>query len=401
MRYFVAILLTIALLACGTSPKDYSGAKELQPVKNQLTITPLWALKTGDVPKYAYAQLPPVVSGNRVYIASIAGKVSAFNIDKGKAIWTHKIEGKIAGGPGFGSGQIFVANSKAEVISLSQQDGTELWRTKISSEMLSTPLFANDSLYVQTIDGKITSLNVHTGKLNWVYTHDTPRLTLRGTASPIIIGNQVISGFADGKLVSIDAKKGELLWSTTIVTPKGRTDLERLSDIDGEIQSSGNTVYVIGYQGKIAAISAADGSIQWSRKLSSFNGLAFANGHIYISDVESKVWALDARTGATLWRQEGLMGREISTPETIDNAVVVADFDGYVHWLSEEDGHFLARESMKDVWESYNPTYYDTLDEELENQKHHRVVSVKPFAANNILLVRDNDGALIAFRVEG
>jgi len=401
MRYYVVIFLVLGLVACGTSPKDYSSATELQSVESQLTITPIWAIQTGGVPNYAHAQLPPAISGSSVYVASINGKILALDIDKGRKMWSTRVKDIIAGGPGFGDGHVFVSNSKAEIISLSRQDGVEQWRTKVSSEMLSTPLYSDGSLYVQTIDGKITSIDANTGKINWVYTHDTPRLTLRGTASPIMVGDQIISGFADGKLVSIGAKKGELLWSTTIVTPMGRTDLEKLSDIDGVIQSNGNTVFVVGYQGRVAAISATDGSIQWSRKLSSYSGLTYNNGHIYISDVDSNVWALDAHTGATLWRQEGLVAREISTPEVIGHAVVVADFDGYVHWLSEEDGRFIARQNLGDVWESYNPSYFETLGEELDSQRYHRIVSIKPSAANNILLVRDNEGALIAFRVEG
>lgn len=401
MRVFAVFMLTSLLLACGTSPKDYSGAKELQTVVNKLRVMPVWVLKTGEVPDYAHVQLQPIVSGNAVFIANINGKISSHDMQNGNTLWSGDVNEKITGGPGVGNGQIFIGTRKAELISLSQQDGRELWRTKISSEMLSTPVYSGDSLYVQTIDGKISSINANTGKLNWVYTHDTPRLTLRGTASPVKVGAHIISGFADGKLVSLDSENGELLWSTPIVTPKGRTDLEKLSDIDGVLQVSGDTVYVIGYQGRVAAVSATDGSIQWSRTLSSFNGLTFGNDRIYISDDESKVWALDARTGATLWRQENLMGRELTTPEVINNTVVVADFDGYVHWLSEDDGRLLERQNLNEIWESYYPVYYDTLRDELKSQEYHRVVSARPLAVNNTLLVRDNDGDLVAFRVEG
>lgn len=400
MRLIIIIALVSTLLACGVTPKDYSGAKELQPINKKLNITPLWVLPTGDVPEYAHAQLSPAISDGKIYVANINGNVSAYDIDKGTNQWSQSLNDTIVSGTGVGGGKIFVGTRKAEIVSLDQSNGKEQWRTRISSEMLSTPLYANGSLYVQTIDGKISSIDAKTGKIIWVYTHNTPRLTLRGTASPIIVGHQVVCGFADGKLVSLDANKGEKLWSTTIVSPKGRTDLEKLSDIDGILQSSGDAVYVIGYQGRVSAVSVIDGNIQWSRKLSSFSGLSFDKGHIFISDVEDKVWALDAQTGATLWRQEGLMGREISTPEVIDSAVVVADFDGYVHWMSTDDGQIIARQSLGEIWEDSYPTYHETLADELEGSKHHRHVTVKPLAVNDTLLVRDNDGALAAFRVE-
>jgi outer membrane protein assembly factor BamB len=315
-------------------------------------------------------------------------------------LWSQSFDEAITGGPGAGAGKIFIGTRNAKIISLDQKSGDEIWRTEISSEMLSTPIYSNGTLYVQTIDGKISSINATSGKVNWVYSHDTPKLTLRGTASPLALGNQIISGFADGKLVSINMGTGELNWSVSISTPKGRTDLERLSDIDGVFMAADDSVYVVSYQGQVASVSSVDGSVQWSRKMSSYTGLTIDKNHIFISDVDGNVWALDARSGATLWRQSGLMGREITSPEVIDNSVVVGDFDGYVHWLSLEDGQFIARQSLTEIWEESYPTVYETLDDELASQDYHRLVTVKPLAVNNTLFVRDNFGALAAFRIE-
>lgn len=400
MRLVGIIFLILAMQACGVSPKDYSGAKKLETIENRLSIKPLWIEPSGDVPEYAHAQLPPVMVGENLYVASIKGKVSRINAKTGRSSWSRSLGEMITGGPGTGQGMIFVGTRNAEIIGLDQTDGSERWRSKISSEMLSLPVFNNGSLIVQTIDGKISSIDGSTGKLNWVYTHSTPKLTLRGTSSPLAIGNNIIGGFADGKLVSINAVTGELNWSTTISAPTGRTDLERLADIDGVMKSTNDTVYVISYQGRVAAVSLMDGNIQWSRKMSSYTGLSIGNGNIYVSDVEGHVWALDARTGATLWKQSDLTGREISTPEVIGNAVVVADFDGFVHWLSLEDGRFLARQSLSDLWEESYPTVYERLDEELDAQEYHRLVTVAPIAAGNLLFVRDNFGALAALQVE-
>jgi outer membrane protein assembly factor BamB len=400
MRLVALILLVFTIQACGVSPKDYSSASPLKPVDNQLSIRPLWIKPTGDVPENDHAQLPPVVVGKNVYIANITGKVSMLNADNGNILWTRKIGDDITGGPGAGPEMIYIGTRDAEIISINQDNGSEIWRSRISSEMLSTPIYSNGVLFVQTIDGNVTSMDASTGKINWVYSHNTPKLTLRGTATPLVVGKQVICGFADGKLVSINKDTGELNWSTGVSTQKGRTDLERLADIDGEIKAAGGSVYVINYQGQVASISIQDGNIQWSRKMSSYTGLTIDDRQIYVSDAEGNVWALDAHSGATIWRQSGLMGREISSPEISGNAVVVGDYDGYVHWLAKEDGRFIARESLSDLWEKKYPTVYETLDEELASKEYHRLVTVKPLAVGNTLFVRDNFGALVAFKVE-
>jgi outer membrane protein assembly factor BamB len=399
MRIVVILFLTILLLACGISPKDYSNAASLQPVNTQLKVKLQWIVLTGDVPKYASAQLTPVVEGENVFITDLSGKIAMLDAKNGKTVWSHTVTENITSGPGVGKNLVYAGTRDANLIALDRNNGSERWRIHLSSVTLAMPLIVKDSIIIQTIDGKVTSFNASTGKLNWTYSHDVPKLTLRGTASPISVGDDIIVGLAAGTLVSLDADDGELKWSTTITTPRGRTDLERLADIDGLFQSSDNTVYVCSYQGRVAAVSITDGNVQWSRKMSSYRGLSIGDGQIYITDTADHVWALDARTGATLWRQDKLAGREISTPVAIGKNVVVADYDGYIHWMSGEDGRFIARQSMKELWQdTYHPVY-DTVEDERENMEVHRSVTVQPVVADNILYIRDNTGALAAFKV--
>jgi outer membrane protein assembly factor BamB len=398
MRVAVIFCLTSLLLACGITPKDYSNAAKLQPVKTQLDVKLQWIVPTGDVPDYASAQLTPVVKGGNVFIADISGKISMLDAVNGKTIWSHTIANSITSNPGVGNDLVYIGTRNANFIALDRKNGTERWRTQLSSVTLATPLVLKDSVIVQTIDGKVASLNANTGKLNWTYSNPVPKLTLRGTASPIKVGDAIIVGFAAGSLVSLDVNNGEINWTATITTPRGRTDLERLADIDGLFQAFDNTVYVCSYQGRVAAVSVADGNIQWSRKMSSYRGLSIGNGQIYISDVADNVWALDARTGATLWRQGKLSGREISAPVAVGKDVVVADFDGYIHWMSGEDGRFIARQSMKELWQdTYHPVF-DTVEDERLDMETHRSVTVPPVVANNILYIRDNTGSLAAFK---
>lgn len=397
LKYFfnLCVLATIVLLvACGSSQKDYSNATPLASIDTKLQVTPLWAEATGDVPESAHAQLPVKVEGDRVYLASRRGEVAVLNSDDGSQYWRVALGEALSGGPGLGEKRVFVATREAELIALDKATGAEQWRQRISSEMLAAPAVENNRLIVQTIDGKVSVFDTATGNKIWVYARTIPKLTLRGTSEPLVVNDKIIAGFSDGRLLGLSLETGELLWETTIAVPRGRTDLERLVDIDGLFQAADGVVYVSSFQGRVAAISVSDGNILWARDMSSYTGLAIGENQIFVTDAESKVWALDGRTGATLWRQDKLAGRELSTPAVVDAAVAVADYAGFVHWLSRDDGQFIARNSLSATWEKVRYVWDDE-----EQDEGYRSVSVLPLAVENTLYVRDNVGALTVFQV--
>ena len=392
---FLLLLTSLALSACGSSQKDYSNATPLSSIKSRVTVKELWAEPTGDVPDNAHAQLPVIVDGDKVYAANRRGGVIVRSAQDGATVWKVSLNEMLTGGPGVGGDMVIVATREAELIALDKSNGTERWRQRISSEMLATPVITGKLVIAQTIDGRISAHKISTGEKVWSYGRSIPKLTLRGTSTPIVVGKALLAGFSDGHLISLDLATGELLWETTIAVPHGRTDLERLVDIDGLFQAEDGTVYVSSYQGRVAAVSVADGNVLWARDISSYTGLTVDGNQIFITDANSQVWALDGHTGATLWRQDKLLGREISAPAVLDSTVVVADYDGFVHWLSRDDGSFVARENLGKVWSKLNYVWED------EDQPDHvrRSVSVAPLVAAGTLYVRDNAGGLAAFKL--
>ncbi len=394
------IVLNLFLVACGSSIKEYTDATPLQDITPSMKVKPLWAELTGDVPENMHVQLPVVSERagavddqKTIYVAGHRGFVTAYAANKGNMLWQVSMGEELTGGPGIGGGLLFVGTHEAELVALDKKNGAERWRQRISSEMLAIPVVADDLLVVQTIDGKISAYKTATGEKLWSYTRSIPKLTLRGTSTPLVVDGTVFAGFADGRLLSLNLATGELLWETTIAVPHGRTDLERLVDIDGLFSAADGVVYVSSYQGRVVAVSATDGNVLWARDMSSYTGLTVSGDHIFVTDSGSRVWALDRRTGATLWRQDSLFGRELSAPVVQGNAVVVADYDGYVHWLSQDDGEIVARKNLGKVWATIRYVW----DDDVSDEDTHRSVSVPPMVADGTLYVRDNIGALTAF----
>lgn len=380
------------LSACSSVEKKEYAA--LPDVVASIDVKSWWVKPVGELSERAHRQLPVVMADNKIYVASANGDVGALAIDNGKPDWVVSLNEILTSGPGVGGDKLFVATNDAELIALDRSSGKEVWRSQLSSLMLSLPYFADNRLFVQTNDEKLFALDANTGERIWAEGREVPSLSLRGTASPTVVDGKVIAGFASGVLIAFDMQTGKAQWESTIAVPRGRSDLERIVDIDGLFVAQDNVIYVSTYQGRIAAVAAEDGRIIWTRDLSSYAGVSLQGNLVSVTDAEGYVWALDRKTGATLWRQEKLKDRDLSAPVAVPGAIVVADRGGYVHWLSMDDGAFVARKNLKQF---HDEVFIDWGDREEDEPDYG--VTIFPAVSGNVLLIRSNMGDLAQFRM--
>ncbi|WP_455365359.1 outer membrane protein assembly factor BamB [Kaarinaea lacus] len=392
MRLALLLCLLLSVTACiKTGKKEYP---ELDPLDARVMINPLWVAKVGEKSNRQHRQLSVAVTSDRVYAASEKGRIMALQQKDGKDIWTNAIVDSISAGPVIDDNLLYVGTIDAHVFALDAESGTIVWQGDVSSEVLADPVVSDNLLYVQTIDGKLAALEKKTGKKVWSDAREVPALTLRGTSSPVVIQDKVIAGFANGKLVAFQKDTGKRLWEAVIGLPSGRTDLQRMVDIDGVLQVGNDEVYAVTYQGRIAAVSAESGRTIWTRDMSSYTGVVMDKSQLYVTDAGGHIWALDRRSGATIWRQDALQDRDVSAAVLVGNAVVVADGAGYVHWLAKEDGAFIARDDLRKV---YDWAIYDWGDEERDELDFG--VSADLAVVNDRLYVRSNMGSLSVFQL--
>jgi outer membrane protein assembly factor BamB len=316
---------------------------ELLPIDNPISITELWDAEIGSGTEGANVNLAPAVDENRVYAAGRDGEVVALDAATGQAIWQVETELPISAGVGLGEDLAVVGTSDGEVLALRADDGTEVWRVRVSSEVLAVPRIAGETVVVRSIDGTLAALDAGTGSQLWLYTHRVPALTLRGVASPEIVQDLVIAGLDTGKLVVLSLENGGPVFEKTIAPPRGRTEMERLVDIDTAPRVVGDILYVAAYQGNITAMDMRSGRTVWSLDFSSHSGLDVDASRVYVADDTDTLWALDRNSGAVIWKQEGLTGRRLSAPVVSGNYVVVGDFEGYLHWLARDTGRLAGR----------------------------------------------------------
>ncbi|CDH46771.1 putative PQQ enzyme repeat domain protein [Candidatus Contendobacter odensis Run_B_J11] len=349
---------------------------ELKSIAQPMGVRQIWETTVGAGAEKQFIRLTPALADGRIYAASHDGTVIAVDALSGQRLWQSATQLPISGGVGVSeTGLVLVGTSKGQVVALRQADGQETWRTQVSSEVLASPRASGGVVVVRTIDGKFTGLDAGTGERRWIYAYTTPALSLRGSAPPLLTRDLIIAGLDTGKLLVLSLDKGLPVTEKTIAVPRGRTEIERLIDIDSEPRIFGDTLYLVAYRGSIAAIDMRNGNLVWNRELSSYAGLDVDDRQVYVSDDTDAVLALDRRNGGTLWKQPELTGRRLSAPAATGEYVVVGDFEGYLHWLSKDSGKIVGR--VRATGKS---------------------IVAPPLAAGDLVFVQGQGGSLGAFR---
>jgi outer membrane protein assembly factor BamB len=238
---------------------------------------------------------------------------------------------------------VVVGTAKGEVLAFHADDGRAAWQARTSSEILAAPAVSGDLVAVRSGDARIFGFAAADGQRRWVYQRSTPALSLRSSVGVTLTDKALYAGFPGGKLVAIALNNGAALWEATVALPRGTTELERIADVASDPVVVGNTVCAVAYQGRVACFDADNGRQQWAREVSSIAGLAVGQRAVCVSDEKGAVQAFELTSGASLWKQDKLFMRGVTRPLVIGSRVAVADFEGYVHLLSIEDGAFAAR----------------------------------------------------------
>ncbi len=386
-------LVAVALSGCSTvkgwfAGKDAEAKKALEPaelVKFEPTVkvSRIWSANVGKGEGRIGVRQAPAVADGRVYAAAVEGGVHALDLQSGKQIWEYKpakekkkAKLRLSGGPGVGDGLVVIGTLDGQVIALDAADGSEKWRARVPGEVIAAPAVAQGLVFVRSNDGRTTALDAGNGERRWFNSQELPTLTVRGNA-PVVAGPGVLFiGNDDGTLSALAMQDGRPLWEQTVGTPEGRTELERMADVDGAPVLEGNTLYVTSFKNETLAIEGPSGRPLWSRDHGGGGGLSVSSGNVVVTDGKGTVYGLDKTSGSAMWSQQALARRSLTGPAIQGDYVVVGDYKGYLHWLHMGDGALAAR----------------------ERSGRDRVIA-QPIVADGVLLVQNVDGKLTAWRL--
>ena len=396
----LCILFTAIVLA-GCSGRDKNEKKspeEKEQPLSQIQVDPdysievLWHTQVGRGLGRYHNGLNIVLVGDRIYAADAFGVVSAFLVGDGSLVWTNIVPALISpaaaeqasatvkgdkdqvdklpeatdirqdqpvpkatkgsrhafvsGGLGVGPGVLLMGTVHGEVIAVSQQDGAVQWRTQLSSEVLSTPTANDSGVFAQAIDGKLAGLRLADGVRIWNYDNPVPRLSLRGSASPVVTNNVVYTGFASGKISAVGTGQGELIWEQRVASPEGRSELERIVDVDNPPLLTERVIYAVSYQSGIKAFRIEEGTVIWEQKVNTARGLALGFAQIYTVESNGNIVAFEAISGAPAWANNELRQRVLSTPVAFGNYLILGDDKGRLYVFGQSNGALLTHKKV-------------------------------------------------------
>jgi outer membrane protein assembly factor BamB len=376
-RALAVVALLVGVAACDKD-KEVDLPAELVDIQPTVPVQRVWSTSIGGGGEKLRLALALAEQDGTVFAASRNGRVRAIDVTSGRTRWQSDTKLELSSGPGAGDGLVVVGTNGGRLVALDAASGQQRWTAQMTGEVLATPLVADGRVVVRTVDGRLRALAVSDGSEAWVVEDQVPRLSLRGTSPPVRVADTVVGGFDSGRVMAVSLASGETLWQAQVSTPRGRSELERLADVDAAVRVSGGDVYAVGYQGRIAMMALDTGQVWWARDLSSYRGLDLDGDQIYVSTSQGDVLAMRRRDGSVIWQQEGLKHRGLSTPAVIGSTVVVGDFEGYLHWLDRDSGRFVARE-----------------------RPGRTRISAAPLVVGDRIIVIDDGGSITAYRSGG
>jgi outer membrane protein assembly factor BamB len=343
-RIVACAALALLIAGCGRSKDTAEPPAELVEFDATIDVERVWRGKVGGSSERLRLGLRPATDGARIFAGAYDGQVAAFDAASGAKVWSVETELSLTAGPGFGDGVLAFGSADGDLIAIDAATGEERWRQPIGAEILAPPAIGNGIVVVRTVDGRLRGFSVANGSTVWSVEQSMPTLTLRGNTAPRVSGTLVVSGFNNGRVGAYVLSNGDPAWEVAIANPTGRSELERLVDVGAGLAIMGNDVYVVGYHGRAVGIDLQTGVVLWQQDLSSYAGLGADLNNVYVTNDFDAVIALDRDAGTQLWRQEALRLRDLTAPTRYANTLVVGDYEGYLHWLSPDNGEFLARE---------------------------------------------------------
>lgn len=343
-------LCVVAFIVAGcSSVKEELKPVALEPILSEYKFKFVWSSIVGSGQDVRYARLQPVLQDDVIYLVDAKGKVFAVDAKGGDVIWENHLKVNVGGGLAANDSLLFLGTLEGEIIAVNKSDGEVAWRTQVSSEIVSNPSANNEVVVTLAIDGRVFALDIASGEKVWTYDHPVPVLTLRSNASPLIVGDELYIGFDNGQLLKFNASNGQLRWAARVGQPKGKTDIERLIDVDAAPLVIGPYVYSVGYKGRLIAVNRGTGRIAWGQEISSYLDLVGIDSSIVAIDDDSHIKSFDSLTGSLNWESDKMHRRDLSSPVVWQNLILSVDANGVLHGLHKSDGRVALRKTLSDA----------------------------------------------------
>jgi outer membrane protein assembly factor BamB len=382
------LLALLVLAGCAGTPPSEGQA-------GYRAVDSMWTRQVGHGTEGQHLLHTPVVEGEILYAASYS-EIIAFERQSGKALWHSKLDRAINTGVVI-AGELLLFGGDAEVVAISKTNGQLVWQAAVSSEVLAAPVVAGGVVIVRTVDGNLTAHDISSGAQRWSYQFRVPVLTLRGDAPPAVQDEVLYVGTAAGHVIALDVRSGELRWDSTLAVAHGRSEIERLIDIDAPLLITQYGIVASAYQQGSMLLTPQSGQIIWKRDFSTISGAAFDGEQFYFGDPEGHLWSVSTTRGSSYWKQTMLEGKSLSQPTLQADMLLLGDDEGYVYWFSKSDGS--KRFSKRVATQKEQFPIKGATHEYNQSFNERRGILASPLVVDDWAYLIDQRGVLEAFRL--
>jgi len=303
--------------------------------------------------------------------------VAAVSADKGATLWRINLPSAVSSTPALNDTQVFVTTINGTLYALNLTDGKILWSVNLPSSVLGAPAAVNDVVIVHCHDASVEAYATDTGRMLWSYNGNVPQLTLYAGSSPLIYSGKVFVGFANGQMAAFDEYTGQPLWQAPVALPSSANAVNNMVDVNANPLTDNNAIFTVAYHGNLMAINSENGNVLWAASVSSFETPSIGSRRVAVTDETGKVIVYDEASGQELWEQKDFLYRFVSPPTIFNNWVIVGDYDGYVHFLSLNDGSPMARIHVSSAG-----------------------IRAQPLIYGNTIIVTSNNGKILALQAQ-
>lgn len=367
-------LVMVFIVACRAPVPPAIPPSDLLTFRPSASLESDWR-KSGFAAGRSMLQPLPLAAG--LYVAARSGLVQRLDRVTGRVDWSERLGRTLGAGVGGDGERVYVTSEDGTIIALDADTGEQLWTQTASSEVHVAAVAGFGAVVVRSADGRVVTLEPETGAERWSASFTPPALTLNGYSTPVLVDGGVLVGLDDGRIIAMALDTGRVIWEAIVSVPTGRSEIERLVDIDGDIQVDDEAIYLSSYRGRIVRIEPGQGNIVWSTPMSSTAGVLVGNEKVYVVNEEDSVLEVDKITGEIGWEQNALRGRSLTRPVAVSNStLMVADFEGYLHLIDAKSGELVGRSRVGK-----------------------RAITTTPTQVEGITYVQSSDGALAAVRL--
>lgn len=348
---FALTILAVAMVGCSSNKPKVEKVKPnpLPKLVQAKTLQQVFAQNVSSTNKNDPLRLQMAADNGVIFLIDPQkGSVDAFQGNK--LLWSSQIykKGVLSAGVVVGNGVVIAGNQKGELFGLDQNTGKVIWQAQLSGPIITPSHIQLGRVITVTNDGNVYANDVATGQQLWTYKLPNVQLSLRGQATPVQLDpNNVLIATANSYVYGIDVVSGVPRLQRRVSVAEGRTDIQRLNDIDGDPVMMGQFLVTTSYQGQVTVTDLQQQQVVWSDNVSSIKRPEVTQDTVYVSTADGKIIAYGLLTGQKLWENDQLLHRKLSNPVLLGSDLVVGDFDGALSLIDPKTGKITGRSTTK------------------------------------------------------